>query len=272
MRLTPLLAGFAIVSLLVFSGATRKSQEPAEAAKRQVLDSYGKLPLSFVPNLGQVDQKVRYYGQGPGFAFHFTPAEARLTFVKEKKGLALALRFVGARSGVRLEGERPLPGRVNYLTGRDQAKWRTDLPTYGEVVYRGLWPGIDLRVRGEDGQLKYEFHLDPGARVEDIELAYAGSEGLSVGLKGELRIDTALGVVEDAAPLSYQLDGGRRLPVESRYVLAGRGRRARYGFALASAYDPGRPLVIDPALAYSGFWRSNGASWFETCPGSPDGS
>ena len=62
-------------------------------------------------------------------------------------------------------------------------------------------------------------------------------------------MQTPLGVLEDAAPGSYQPIGGERVPVESRYkVLKGGG----YGFAVG-AYDPRYPLVIDPGLDYSTF-------------------
>jgi Beta-propeller repeat len=50
--------------------------------------------------------------------------------------------------------------------------------------------------------------------------------------------------------VSYQLIGGERVPVESRYKLEGDG--GGYGFAVG-AYDPRYPLIIDPGLAYSTF-------------------
>jgi hypothetical protein len=106
-----------------------------------------------------------------------------------------------------------------------------------------------MAVRGEGGNLKYEFRLKPGASVKDVRLGYRGAEGLSVGTGGDLLVRTSLGVLKDAAPVSYQLIGGERVPVESRYVLKGNGG---YGFAMG-AYDPRYPLVIDPGLAYSTF-------------------
>ena len=36
---------------------------------------------------------------------------------------------------------------------------------------RDLWPGIDLKLTGQPGELKYEFRVRPGARVADIQLA-----------------------------------------------------------------------------------------------------
>ena len=133
------------------------------------------------------------------------------------------------------------------MIGGNPANWRTKLPTYGEVVYRRLWPGIDLHLRGEDGQLKYEFHLAPGADASRIRLAYRGQERLSLGRSGELLIETTLGRLRDSRPVSYQTAGGKRVAVESRFVL---GRRGAYGFAVG-AYDRRYPLVIDPGLVYS---------------------
>ena len=86
-----------------------------------------------------------------------------------------------------------------------------------------------MAVRGEGGKLKYEFHLKPGSSVEDVRLGYRGAEGLKVGAGGELLVRTSLGVLKDAAPVSYQLIGGERVPVESRYELKGDGG---YGFAV----------------------------------------
>jgi hypothetical protein len=104
-------------------------------------------------------------------------------------------------------------------------------------------------VRGEGGNLKYEFRLKPGASVEDVRLGYRGAEGLSVGAGGELLVRTSLGILKDAAPVSYQRIGGKRVAVESRYKLEGDGS---YGFAVGS-YDPRYPLIIDPGLDYSTF-------------------
>src|SRR5215204_1673622 len=155
----------------------------------------------------------------------------------------------GANPDATLTAQKRLSGKVNYLAGDDPAKWQQGLPTHGELLYGGLWPGIDMAVRGEGGKLKYEFHLKPGSSVEDVQLAYRGAEGLKVGTGGELLVQTPLGILKDAAPVSYQRIGDERVPVESRYTLREDGG---YGFAVG-AYDPRYPLVIDPELDYSTF-------------------
>jgi len=224
-------------------GAPQMSEEEA-------IDAYGKLPLSFITNEGQTDEAVRYYAQGAGYGFFFTQKGATLSFAEGKgRGHALALDFLGANPDATLTAQERLSGEVNYLIGDDPAKWEHGLPTHGELLYGGLWPGIDMAVRGEGGKLKYEFHLKAGSSVDDVRLAYRGAEGLKVGTGGELLVKTPLGVLKDTAPVSYQPIRGERVEVKSGYRLRGDGS---YGFWVG-AYDPHYPLVIDPGLDYSTF-------------------
>ena len=228
--------------------------QPAAApqmSEEEALDAYRKLPLSFIPNEGQTVEAVRYYAQGAGYGFFFTKEGATLSFAegKGRGGHALALEFQGANPHATLTAQKRLAGEVNYLVGNDPSRWQQGLATHAELLYGGLWPGIDMGVRGKRGELKYEFHLKPGSSVDDVRLGYRGAEGLSVGPGGDLLVRTSLGVLKDAAPVSYQRIGGKRVPVKSRYKLTGAGG---YGFAVG-AYDPRYPLVIDPGLDYSTF-------------------
>ena len=224
---------------------------PPQMSEREALDAYGKLPLSFISNEGQTKEAVRYYAQGAGYGFFFTSKVATLSFAdsKGRGGHALALDFLGANPHATLTARDQLAGNVNYLIGDDPANWQHDIPTHAELHYGGLWPGIDMAVRGQRGKLKYEFHLKPGSSVDDVRLGYRGAEGLNVGAGGELLVQTPLGILKDAAPVSYQRIGGERVAVESRYRPTGDGG---YGFAVG-AYDPRYPLVIDPGLDYSTF-------------------
>src|SRR5215207_5248254 len=234
------------------SGAGAPVSQPAapQMSEKEAIDAYGKLPLSFIPNEGQPEEAVRYYALGAGYGFFFTQKGAMLSFADGKgRGHALALDFQGADPDATLTAQEQLSGKVNYLVGDDPANGHQWLPTHAELLYRGLWPGIDMAVRGEGGKLKYEFHLKPGSSVDEVRLGYRGAEGLKVGAGGELLVRTPLGVLEDTAPVSYQRIGGQRVPVESRYRLTGDGG---YGFAVG-AYDPRYPLVIDPGLDYSTF-------------------
>jgi hypothetical protein len=201
---------------------------------------------------------VRYYAQGAGYGLFFTHKGAMLSFAEGKGsgGYALALDFLGANPHATLEARQRLSGEVNYLQGDQPPNWQQGLPTHAELLYSRLWPGIDMAVRGEGSKLKYEFHLKPGASVGDVRLGYRGAEGLSVGSGGELLVQTSLGVLKDAAPVSYQQIEGERVAVESRYKLL-EGDGSGFGFAVG-AYDPRYPLIIDPGLDYSTFLGGTG--------------
>ena len=229
---------------------------PDARARERVLAAYANLPLAFVENQGQTDPRARFHAQGARFAVHLTPDAAVVTLVDPggARGAVLNLRFLGANPGVDVEGAGRAPGEVSYFHGDDPSRWRSAIPRYADVVYRDLWEGVDMVVRGESGALKYEFHIRPGARVSDIRLAYAGADGLALDAAGELRIQTAVGELRDSAPVAYQERDGMRVPIESRFTLGPSNGSAReYGFAVAADYDRGRELVIDPGLDYSTF-------------------
>jgi hypothetical protein len=48
-------------------------------SRDQVLNAYAKLPVTFVENRGQTDKRVRYYAQGPRYAFYLTPDQVVLS-------------------------------------------------------------------------------------------------------------------------------------------------------------------------------------------------
>jgi hypothetical protein len=232
------------------AGAHEPPAGLSAAGGGQALDAYGNLPLSFVGNAGQTDRSVRYYAHGSGFSFFFTEDKAVLSFAKGERGQALELHFLGSSPGATLEAGDSAPGTANYLTAGSS---HTNLPTFQQLTYRELWPGIDMVFAGRDGSLKYEFHLAPGANPGDIRLGYAGADGLSVSPDGALLVDTQLGALRDSAPTSYQNIDGGQVTVESRYALEGHS----YGFTLGS-YDRSQALVIDPALAYSTYLGGSG--------------
>jgi hypothetical protein len=246
-----LAASVTLLAIVLFF-PTRASAE--EAA------SDSDLPVAFAPNAGQTDEAVRYLARGAGYSFFFTDEHAVLSLVKTDgqaaTGLALELEFVGTSPDARVEARVPASGTVNQLTSSSSDS-TSDVETYQELVYRELWPGIDMVFRGDGGELKYEFHLDPGADPRDIRLDYDGASGLLLDSDGDLEIDTPLGVLNDARPVSYQASDGERVSVDSRYAVHG-ADEGGYGFAVDD-YDHNRPLVIDPAIDFSTFVGGTGS-------------
>jgi hypothetical protein len=150
-----------------YSAGTTHDQSRAapQMSDEEALDAYGKLPLSFIPNEGQTDKVVRYYAQGAGYGFFSTQRGATLSFAQGKgRGHALAFDFLGADPDATLTAQKRLAGKVNYLVGDDPAKWQQGLPTHGELLYGGLWSGIDMAVRGEGADLSTSSTSSPAHR------------------------------------------------------------------------------------------------------------
>jgi hypothetical protein len=252
----------ALLALLISSlwspaierGAT-SARRPATSAL-DVDEAYRRLPLGFVANAGQIDRRVRFLAQASGATFWFTRREAVFALPAKGRRVLLHLRFRNADPRLRVVGERRQPGIANFLNGADAAKSHSGVPVYGAIVYRDLWPGIDLAFRGDGAKLKYEFRLAPGADPSRIQLAYRGAHGLSVDKTGTLLIPTGRGVLRDQPPTSYQQIGGRRIFISSRFAVGGRSATT-YSFKVGDA-DSQRPLVIDPGLLYSTYIGGGG--------------
>jgi hypothetical protein len=218
--------------------------------------SYGRIPLSFVPNVGQAPAAARFVAQAKGVGAGFGSSGLTLG-VSHRVGSSghggsavrsggVRFGFVGAR-GVGPLAERALPGRANYLLGNDRSRWRTDVPTFARVRYRALWPGVDAVFYGNGGRLEYDFLVAAGADPGRIALRVGGARSLRIDRAGNLAVGVAGGWLHVKRPHAYQLAARRRVAVASRFVLDGR-RVVRF---VVGPHDHARALVIDPVLVYS---------------------
>ena len=146
-----------------------------------------------------------------------------------------------------LSGDEELPGKVNYLLGKDPTQWKTNIPTYARVRYSGVYPGIDLVYYGTQDQLEFDFDVAPDANPRRIELQFDGAHKLSLDRRGNLKILVGDSSIQLHKPVIYQQRDGRREPIAGSFRLLD---RHTVGFILGH-YDHARSLVIDPILTYS---------------------
>jgi hypothetical protein len=256
------------VSFFAVSGAAT----PGKADKENVLEAYGKLPLYFVENKGQLDPKVRFYVKTSGQTLYFTDEgivfdllrgggkatkgaeKGRQTTAVKTERLVFNLGFENARKGILIKGLDRQDAGINYFVGNDRSKWKTGIPTYKSIIYQRVYKGIDLKVFGNGKDIEYEFIVNPGGNPDDILLTYNGIKGLATNGEGELLIATAFGELKETRPYIYQEIEGRRAVNGSFEIRSGAGQsqtgKFSYGFQVVS-YNPSYPLIIDPTLSYS---------------------
>ncbi|MFM2126038.1 MAG: hypothetical protein RL328_2489, partial [Acidobacteriota bacterium] len=206
------------------------------------------LPAVFVPNAGQAPEAVRFVAEAGGVRAGFL----RDGVVFVRPGASLRMRFVGAGEAV-LDGEHPLEGRANFLLGEPEA-WRSGVPMFAGVVYRGLYPGIDAAYGVEEDALKSEYRVAAGADASRIRMEYPGAR-VWVDGAGDLRVRTADGEFRERRPVAYLVaSNGSHQEVRVRYRVLSDGA---VGFD-AGVYD--RPLVIDPVITYSTYLGGSGTT------------
>ncbi len=208
-----------MVSLLLFYGLmalgspeaarvrlTSTEARPDHGISVRLQEAYGKLPLSFEPNRGQVDGRVRFLSRGNGYTVFLTGNEAVISLrnyrqeskVKGQKAhgqltresqkltahiadfptpssqplapVFLRVKLVGANSSPEVRGLEELSGKSNYFIGNNPSKWRTNLPTYAKVRYQSIYPGVDIVYYGNQGRLENDFIVAPGADPKTITL------------------------------------------------------------------------------------------------------
>ncbi len=260
-----------LTSPLVWGQAQSFPAVPGYAGVRADLD-FGRMPLYFIANQGQLDGQVGFYVPGNDKTLYFTPEGMTIALNSSSGRWAVRLDYVGANAGVRPVGLEKTGAVVSYFRGRPE-EWHAGLPTYAKIIYPDLWPGIDLVYQGAANRLKYEFIVHPGADASLIRLSYRGATGLSVAEDGRLKVSTPSGEFADDIPVAFQEIDGKRMDVPISYGLdnsawdneggaadgeACRDRALEYGFEVG-AYDHTRQLVLDPAvLVYCGYIGGSG--------------
>jgi uncharacterized repeat protein (TIGR01451 family) len=292
-----------------------------------VLPPADEANLFFIENTGQFDDAARFVVPGeagtlflaedalwvsvlgePAAALS-TPAEPddpgrheRTADAEPWPGVNLKLSFPGANPRPRLEPFNRLETTVSYFSGSDPEQWQPDVPVWGGVRYVDLYPGIDLEVTSERGQLVQRLvRREPvAAPAAGVSAAAAGGNEVSLRVEGAealrvagdaLQVQTAVGEV--SWPLLEQVTAARSfVPAPTTAQINGSDIVAPFAAgemtdgvsALAgetifnllystylggSAGDPGVHLAVDPAgNAYvAGYtWSTD----FPTTPGAFD--
>jgi uncharacterized protein (TIGR03437 family) len=248
--------------------AARKATPAGENRQEQMKQAYSRLSMAFERNEGQAAPEVRYLTRGHGYQVFLTEQEAALVLWDAERAedapqsagpnsQSNVLRFktFGGRADAEVVGLDLLRTKSNYLIGNDPSDWRTEIPNYGRVEYRQVYPGIDLAFYGSQTKLEYDFVVAPGADPSDVAMTVEGADSMAVDGNGDLVLRVGRATVYQRAPVSYQMEGKSRRMVTSRFVMKGQNR---IGFAVES-YDAKQPLVIDPVIDFSTFFGGVGS-------------
>jgi len=204
------------------------------------------LGASFEPNWGQSDSEALFLARGGDLSSFFSRDGLTVSMLSGNgTSFAVRMRLLGGDPDVTIRGDEARPGRSNYFLGDDPAAWRRNVPHFGRVRYEQLYPGVDLvYYRNDEGLLEYDFEVEAKGDPAPIAFTFDGADEVKIAPSGDLLVQVGDESLVHRRPEAYQLEGSRRTPVASSYVLES-DHRVRFSLG---EYDASRPLVIDPVF------------------------
>ena len=186
--------------------------ESSLEAQSQARSLFAGLPLIFEPNQGQGnldagDARAKFVTRGSGYSL-FLGSEGAILSLASRRGSkdalakgdsgkrgsqaqasqtqveSLQMKLAGGNPNATVTGADLLPGKSNYFLGNDPAKWRQGVPQFARVRYENVYPGINLVFYGNQGQLEYDFQVEPGSDPAQAELEFNGAKHLAVERRG----------------------------------------------------------------------------------------
>ncbi len=242
-----------------------------------LLTAIGQLPVNglvYTANKGQWADNILFEGEVPGgklfletnaFTWHFRD-NSDVAKVKEGemllqdariKGHAIRATFLGATTAQVQPYSDKESFYTNYFIGNNPEQWKGKVPSYRSVVYKELYPGIDMIVKSTAGNMKYDLVVQPGADISNIRMDYTGDQGISID-NGQLEIETSIVRLVEQTPYAYQVIDGIETPVACYFRID----NGIVGFEIGNNYNSGYPLIIDPAtLIFSSYSGSTADNW-----------
>ncbi|UCG68917.1 MAG: SBBP repeat-containing protein [Thermoplasmata archaeon] len=193
----------------------------------------------FTENLGQWEDHIRFLAQSSFGYVTLGPDGVSYYVIQEGGGHVIKIVFQdGGESQV--IGRKDMGFDCNYFYGNQSTKWVTNARSYEEVLFKDVWPGIDILYYFTDGNLKYDIIVgefsDPGV----ISFGIQGHCGLDIK-DNELKISISeKAVIRDTNLVAFYQDG-TTVPIQFKKT-----SENTYGFEVKKA--EGRVLTIDPVV------------------------
>lgn len=132
------------------------------------------------------------------------------------KGVNIKLCFDGANPNPVLEPFNRLETSVNYFIGNEPEKWHSDVPVWGGVRYKDLYPGIDLEVSGKNGHIEQHLMVGVRANLDLVQIRVEGADRIAL-VEDQLVMTTMVG--QYSFPL-LQVSGVEKASLPSPIVTA----------------------------------------------------
>lgn len=206
----------------------------------------------FISNQGQWPAEVLFVNRQPNLNIWVT--RSGVVFdqfginkaTKTVEGNVVRMVWADASSNISPQVNTASHATVNFMRGSDPTAWKIGVPVYNKVTVAGIYPGVDAVYYMDNGSVRYDLDVKPGADLHNIELVFSGDQGLEVS-GSEIKLRTPVGSIVMTDLFSYFF-GQRSLQTASQFATTPNGVKIS-----VPAHDGTKPLTIDP-LVYGTFF------------------
>ena len=227
--------------------------------------SSSKIPIYFIQNNGQFNKKALFYARTSKYFIWITKKglifdSVRKNKIKNQKKYQYKrdvsrLLFKGANKSPQIVPIDKTKYRVNYFTGKDKSKWKTGISTSKAVVYKNIYPYIDLKIYGKEKQIEYDWIIKPGGNPTNIRFEFKDVKCTELDNKGNIIIRTEFGKIIHKRASAYQSKNNK---IDVRFKKLSKNS---YTFNIGK-YNKAEKLIIDPLiLLYSTYLGGSSDDW-----------
>jgi gliding motility-associated-like protein len=247
-------------------------------------------PVRFIENKGQWEKEIKFLAHIPGGVLQIREDRLHYVFVdnnalyemkhskqtEEKKPLnahGLDVIFDGANKGFTIETTHNIAESQNYFYGNDPTKWSVGVKSFGEILLKNIYNGIDLRLYSTENAMKYEFIVAPKVSTEQIKMRYEGADEMTLE-NGNLMVKTSMVDIIEMKPYSFSetiINANSRqgfAEVKSNFRI----NKNIVTFSFPENYDSNKTLTIDPRLIFSTYSGSTTDNWGHTATYDAEGN
>ncbi len=208
---------------------------------------------AFTENKGQREHAIKFYADLPGASVLFQNDRVIFTLKDKNKPVSaeqqITMQLIGANINPVLFGQDKIAGRLNHIIS-DGKENTLQLNQYKSILYSNIYPGIDLLFKlQENGLLKYDFIVHPGADPKHIRIRWNGVENTLHQADGSLAHISRNQKIVENKPVTLTED---KKQVFSSYKVDAEGI-VRFNIG---EYDVNQKLIIDPVIQWSTYYGS----------------
>jgi hypothetical protein len=205
---------------------------------------------NFIVNQGQYPKDIILFAKLDGYTSYLTSKglyyHLSEKIGKEIEGQVVQMDFENANFSD-IEYSHPTNANYNFMKGKNASSWIIGAKEYKTATVRNIWQGINLRLYFVEGNIRYDFEVEPNANISNISIKFNGvnsTEIRSIDGQDVLCLKTNLGEIQHSDLNSYLYNSSsHKSSIKSEFKL----ENGRLSFNVAN-YDKTKKLLIDPVI------------------------